>query len=159
MADRALWIRTVLASWTLAIGIDLFFNAGVFSGLFDQQQEPVLLPDGDLFARVPFAYALLLGGVGALAWLINRLDIAGPTAAGRLGGMMGVVVAGMGTAYLWTAVDLSLRFVASAIVVQVVQFAAAGAAIGYDREGGSTRRIVAVAIACATGGVIAQNVL
>lgn len=73
-ANRAFAIRPVLTAWVLTVGVDLFFNAGVFMPLFDQEREPSLLPDELLFRRIPVAYLALLGGVAALGWLIDKID-------------------------------------------------------------------------------------
>jgi hypothetical protein len=143
----------------LAIGVDLFFNAGLFAGLFDQGREPALLADEALFARVPIAYLLLLLGVLALAWLVDRVEVQGGREGLRLGAAMGLIVAALGTMYLWTAIDLTVPFVGAGVLVQVTQFAASGAALGNTRVGGRQRWVVGVGMLLVVGGVVLQNVL
>jgi hypothetical protein len=45
VAGRAFARRPVFTAWALTIGVDLFFNAGVFIQLFDQEREPSFLSD------------------------------------------------------------------------------------------------------------------
>lgn len=153
--------RPIALSWLLAVGIDLFFNAGVFATLFDQSREPSLLPDTVLFRRIPVAYLALAVGVTALAWLIDRLSTTGAVAGARAGGLVGGALALMGVVNLWTAVEMTGRFVLLAGVVQISQFALAGAFLGADRVSSKTRGLTSLAIvgflALSAAAVLAQN--
>lgn len=161
MATRpAFHWQPVLVAWLLAIGVDLFFNAGLFSGLFDQAREPSLLPDDVLFRRIPVAYAALLVGVAGLAWLIDRLERDDARGGVMLGAVMGVVVAALGVVNLWTAVDMTLLFLVGAAVVQIVEFGAAGALLAAFRTGDSgrlTRLGLLTALLLVVAGIVAQN--
>jgi hypothetical protein len=86
----------VLLAWLMAIGVDLLFNAGLFSGLFDQASEPSLLPDTVLFRRIPVAYLALAVASAALAWLLDRIDRRGARAGATAGVGAGLVVAATG---------------------------------------------------------------
>jgi len=153
----------VLAAWMLTIGIDLFFNAGVFSPLFDQTREPNLLADESLFRRIPVAYAGLLVAVVAVAWLIDRVGEADGKAGALLGAGVGVVLASMGVVSLWTAIDMTREFVAAAVVVQIAEMAGAGATLAAIPGASRPRRAIAstigLAVAAAVLGVIVQNLI
>lgn len=47
--------RPLVVPWLLTMGVDFFFNAGLFFGLFDQGREPCLLADQVLVRRIPVA--------------------------------------------------------------------------------------------------------
>ena len=116
----------MLATWALTIGVDLFFNAGVFMPVFDQEREPSLLPDEILFRRIPVAYLALLAGVTSLAWVIDRIDLPDVRRGVILGALAGVVFSLMGVVYLWTAVEMTGVFVAAGSLVVIVEFASVG---------------------------------
>jgi hypothetical protein len=162
-ASQATTFRPVVVAWLLAIGIDLFFNAGLFSGLFDQEREPVLLPDTVLARRIWVAYAALVIAVGALAWLLDRTDRRGALAGAALGALAGLVFAAMGIVMLWTAIDMTGTFVAAGALVQVAEMAGAGAVLGAFRTGTDrrrlTRRVLIFAVLAAAGGIVLQNLL
>jgi hypothetical protein len=147
----------------LAVGVDLFFNAGLFVSLFDQEREPALLADPELFRRVPVAYVAVAVGVIALAWLLDRTDTVGAAPGGMIGGLGGLVVATLGIINVWTALDMTLALVGAGTIVQVSQFAAAGAFLGAYRASSNPRRImlrmVAVAFSLAIAGIVLQNLL
>jgi predicted hotdog family 3-hydroxylacyl-ACP dehydratase len=155
--------RPVAVAWFLAVGIDLFFNAGLFSGLFDQTREPGLLPDAVLAGRVGVAYAALAIAVAALAWLLDRTDRRGALAGAVLGARAGLVFATMGIVMLWTAIDMTGIFVAAGALVQVVEMAGAGAVLGAFRTGADrrrlTRRVLVFAVLAAAGGIVLQNIM
>lgn len=67
-------------AWLIAVGVDLFFNAGLFTTLFDQSREPALLSDSALARRIPVAFLLLAMAVTALAWLLARTEAEGSRA-------------------------------------------------------------------------------
>jgi hypothetical protein len=138
----------VVTSWILVIGIGLFFNAGLFRRLFDQESEPGLLPDEILFRRVPVAYLVLLVGVTALAWVIDRTGPQNLRHGVVLGAIAGVVFAAMGVVYLWTAIDMTGVFVVAGALVLVVEFASAGWTLAGFRSIGDpvrlTRRVLVV---------------
>lgn len=156
-------MRPVFVAWLLAVGIDLLFNAGLFSGLFDQTREPSLLPDAILFRRIPVAYLALATGVVGLAWLLDGTDRRGAWAGATLGALAGVVVASMGIVALWTAVNMTGLFVAVGALVQVGEMAASGAVLGALRAGGDRRRLtrwaLIFALLAAVAGIVAQNVI
>lgn len=162
-SQRSLHPRSVLVAWLLAIGIDLFFNAGLFSGLFDQSREPGLLPDEVLFRRVPVAYLALAVGVAALAWVMDRTHLRGAWNGANLGAAFGAVASLLGVITLWTAIDLTGAFVAGGVLVQIVGSAAAGATLGAYRgtssPGRVTRTALLIALLAAIGGVVLQNLL
>jgi hypothetical protein len=155
--------RPVVVGWFLAVGIDLFFNAGLFSGLFDQTREPSLLPDAVLARRVAVAYAALAIAVAALAWLLDRTDRRGALAGAVLGALAGLVFAAMGIVMLWTAIDMTGTFVAAGALVQVAEMAGAGAVLGAFRTGADrrrlTRRALVFALLAAAGGIVLQNIM
>lgn len=162
-AMSAFGAKPIALAWLLTIGVDLFFNAGVLSGLFDQSREPGLLPDEVLFARIPVAYLALGCGVAALAWLIERLELTDRSHSGAvLGGLVGLMFALMGVVNLWTAIELTGLFVVSAASVQIAQFALAGwfltrYKVNVDR--GLTWKAIAVTALLALAGVVAQNLI
>lgn len=121
------WARIGLA-WLMTIGIDLFFHAGVFVGVFDQSREPALLSDEVLFRRIPFAYAALLLGTIALAWILDRARVS-REGARQIGTVAGVIVGIVGYGGLWTAIDLTGLLVLVGVVVLAVQGAAAASVL------------------------------
>ena len=133
---RGLSARPVTLAWLVAVGVDLFFNAGLFSGLFDQGREPGLLGDDSLFRRIPVAY---------------------------LGLLVGVIAALLGIVYLWTAIEMTGAFVVAGAFVQVVEFAAAGAVLGAWRGDAGRRRVtrtaIVAALLAAVAGIVIQNLL
>ena len=161
--SQAMTFRPVVVAWFLAVGFDLFFNAGLFSGLFDQTHEPGLLPDAVLARRIGVAYAALAIAVGALAWLLDQTDRRGVLAGAALGALTGLVFATMGIVMLWTAIDMTGTFVAAGALVQVVEMAGAGAVLGAFRTGTDrrrlTRRVLIFAVLAAAGGIVLQNLL
>jgi len=162
-SPRALTLRPVAVAWLLAVGVDLLFNAGLFSGLFDQSREPSLLADAVLFRRIPVAYLALAIAVGGLAWLLDRTDQRGALAGATLGALAGLVVASMGIVTLWTAINITGLFVAAGASVQVAEMAASGAVLGAFRSGGDrrrlTRRALIYALLAAVIGFVTQNLL
>jgi hypothetical protein len=159
----ALRVRPLVVAWLLTVGVDLFFNAGLFSGLFDQSREPGLLSDPELFRRIPIAYLGLAIGVAALGWLFDRLDLRGIWRGARIGAVAGLAVACLGIVNLWTALEMTVPFVAAGLVVQVFEFGVAGAFLGAYRNDPDpsrlTRVAVAVAFLAAIAGIVAQNIL
>lgn len=162
-ARRGLAIRPVLLAWLMAVGVDLFFNAGILSGLFEQDREPGLLTDEILFRRVPIAYLVLLVGVIALAWAMDVSSRFGVAAGAGLGLGFGMAVGLLGIVYLWTAIEMTGLFVAAGVLVQVVEFGCAGAVIGGCKGYGDQRRVTRVtlvaAVLAAVAGLAAQNVI
>ena len=162
-SSMAFGLRPVVVGWLLTVGVDLFFNAGLFSGLFNQSREPGLLPDQVLFRRIPVAYVALAVAVTALAWLFDRIDVRGAFEGAALGGLTGFVVAFMGVINLWTAVEMTGIFVASAALVQVIELSAVGAFLGSYRGSAEPKRLVQIALATslflAIMGIIIQNLL
>jgi hypothetical protein len=74
----------------------------------------------------------------------------------------GLVFGFLGVIGLWTAVDMTGVFVAAAVVVQVIEFALAGAFLALYREAPSRRlSLMAVTVAggLAIGGIVVQNLL
>lgn len=159
----ALRVRPLLVAWLLTVGVDLFFNAGVFSGLFDQNREPGLLSDSELFRRIPIAYLALAIGVTALGWLFDRLDLRGLWRGARIGVAAGLAVACLGIVTLWTALEMTGQFVAGGLLVQVVAFGVAGAYLGAYRNdpdsSGATRVGLVVALVAAVAGIVVQNIV
>lgn len=155
--------EAVFWAWVVAVGVDLFYNAGVFSPLFDQAREPGLLPDDELFARIPVAYLVLAVEVTALAWVLDRASAAGPVRGALLGATTGTLLWLGGVVWLWTAIDMTAAFVAAALVVQVSMFAAAGAVLGAAASGTSSRRLrvtcAAVLVLTLALAIVAQNLL
>lgn len=155
--------RPLLLGWLAAIGVDLFFNAGVFTPLFDQAREPGLLPDDVLFRRIPIAYLVTGFAVAALAWLLDRTRPAGPRVGMLVGGALGLLFGMTGVVWLWTAIEMTGLFVAAGVVVQIGQMAAAGAVLGAAAGRTDPRRILRMTLAgiaiAVVGAVIAQNVL
>jgi hypothetical protein len=162
-SPRALSPRPVVVAWLLAVAVDLFFNGGLFSGLFDQAREPSLLPDDVLFRRIPVAYLALLIAVYGLAWLLDRADQRGALKGARVGVLAGLVLASMGIVTLWTAVDVTGLLVAAGVTTQVGEMSASAAVLGAFRAGGDrtrlTRRVLILALLTAVAGIVAQNLL
>lgn len=124
----ALSLGRLVPATLMVVGIDLFFNAGVFAPLFDQTREPSLLPDDVLFRRIPVAYVALAFAVMLLAWVLERTERTGSEAVvtGAIGGL-GIGVAGLGA--LWTAIDMTGVFVLAGIAVLMLQGSAAAAVL------------------------------
>lgn len=162
-APSAFQIKPIALGWLLAVGVDLFFNAGLLTGLFDQTREPGLLPDEVLFRRIPIAYMAVAVGVAGLAWLVERLGKDRSPEGAALGAALGAMFALLGTVSLWTAVELTGAFVAGAALVQMTQFAVAGSFLARYRSRTRSRTLVWGAIAAflglAAAGVIAQNLI
>ena len=135
---RAMTPGRILPAVVVVVGIDLFFNAGLFAPLFDQDREPALLTDAVLFRRIPFAYAALAVAVVLLAWVLDRTGRTGSAAVatGAIGGL-GTGVAGLGA--LWTAIDLTGAFVIAGIAVLTIQGGTAAAVLTSRTP---TRRLV-----------------
>lgn len=161
MNTRALSVRPVLTAWSLVIGVDLFFNAGVFMSVFDQGREPNLLPDELLFRRIPVAYVALLVGVAFLAWIIDALEIGESLWGAAAGGVTGSVYSLMGSVFLWTAVDMTGLFVAVGSLVVITEFASAGWVLSAFRirpnAASLTRRFLLIALLAAVAGIVIQN--
>lgn len=119
--QRALSLGHVLVAWAVVIGVNLFFNAGLFTNLWDQAREPSLLPDAALATRIPVAYLTFLAAVIALAWLVDREDRQGAAAGAKFGVVAGAVFAAAGIIGLWTAIEMTGLFVAAGAVVFVVE--------------------------------------
>ncbi len=148
----------IAIAWVLAVGVDLFFNAGLFGALFDQGAESSLLPDDVLFARIPVAYAALVVGVAALGWLLDASDETGGRRGGLIGSLAGGTFASLGVVNLWTAIELTGAFVAAAVVVQVAEFGVAGWYLGAHRAGRARPWLaLGAALALAGGGIVIQN--
>jgi hypothetical protein len=160
---RGLSVRSVALAWLVAVGVDLFFNAGLFSGLFDQDREPGLLGDDSLFRRIPVAYLALPVGVAALGWIMDRADRRGFASGAVVGAGFGVVAGLLGVVTLWTAIEMTGLFVAAGAFVQVVEFASAGAVIGACKADADqsrvTRLALLAALLAAIGGIVAQNLI
>lgn len=147
----------------MTIGVDFFFNAGLFGGMFDQSREPGLLSDSELFQRIPVAYLALAVGVAALGWLFDVMDIVGIWRGARMGAAAGFVVAWLGIVNLWTALEMTGSFVVAGMVVQVAEFGVAGAFLGAYRGSPDRRRLIRYSLGAAflavTAGVVLQNTL
>lgn len=130
--------------------------------LFDQEREPNLLADEQLFRRIPVAYLALLAGVTALAWLFDEMDVAGVRPGIAIGALTGVALSLLGVVYLWTAIDMTGAFVAAGALVAIVEFASAGWVLSAFRAGSDpghlTRRVLLVAFLAAAAGIVVQNV-
>ncbi len=160
---RAFALAPVVVAWLVTVGVDLLFNAGAFSPLFEQDREPTLLTDQELVRRIPVAYVALLAGVAALAWLLDRLPARGMATGAVLGAFAGGVTAALGVVSLWTAVNVTGPFVLAAVAVQVSQFAAAGAVLAGYQVTQSRRRFTlwclgAVLLAVVVA-IVAQNLV
>lgn len=159
--DEAFAVVPVAVAWLTDVGVDLLFNAGVFSWLFDQSREPGLLEDDELFRRIPVAYLALLAGVAAVAWLLDHTRRSGVLFGLTVGAAGGAVTAGLGVVSLWTAVELTAGFVLAAVLVQAVQFATAGAVLGGFQVTANRRRLVVLAgggfVLCVFAAIVAQN--
>ncbi len=146
-------------AWLIAVGVDLFFNAGVFAPLFVQSREPTLLPSEVLFRRVPVAYAILALAVAALAWLLNVVAVQGQRAI-RIGATAGLVLGLAGLGAMWTALDVTGLFVVAGIVVVVAEGATVAAVLTSRRCGSSLRLRVFGAFALLAGaGQVVANVV
>ena len=156
-------VGPVFWAWLVAVGVDLFFNAGVFTGLFEQSREPSLLTDEVLFARIPVAYLAVAVGTTAVAWVLDQAGITGARPGSLVGAAVGLVFGLTGVVWLWTAIDMTAAFVAAGVLVQVAQMAAAGAVLGAVRVGvprrNLRRRSAGAALALAAAAVAIQNVI
>ncbi|HEU4915586.1 MAG TPA: hypothetical protein VFV13_03400 [Acidimicrobiia bacterium] len=141
--------------------MDLFFNAGVFMSLFDQEREPGLLSDEQLFRRIPLAYSALLVGVTALAWLLDGIDVADVRRGIGVGALTGATFAVMGVVFLWTAIEMTGVFVLAGSLVVIAEYAAAGWVLSAFRDIPNaallTRRILLIALLFALAGMFIQN--
>lgn len=156
---RALQPARIGLAWLTAVGVDLFFNAGVFTQLFDRAREPALLPHDALARRIVVAFALLAIAVAALAWLLDAVGARGRRAV-RLGAMAGLIMGSVALGATWTALDMSGLFVVAGVVVATAEGAAAAAVLTSRRSGSSLRIRVAVAfvLLAGTGQVFANLV-
>jgi hypothetical protein len=143
------------------IGVDLFFNAGLFAPLLDQESEPSLLSDEQLFQRIPVAYFALLAAVVAAAWLSDRLEVSDTRSGIVLGVGVGALFSLMGVVYMWTAIEMTGVFVAAASLVLMAEFASAGWTLSAHRRGtgigSKPSRVILIAVLLAVGGVVIQN--
>lgn len=137
-------------AWLTAIGVDLFFNAGLFAALFDQSREPGLLSDEMLVRRIPVAYVLLAIGVAALAWLLDAVEAEGRRGI-RLGAMAGAIVGLLSLGSMWTALEMTGLFVVAGVVVTTVQGAAAAVVLTSRRSSRSLRVRVAIGFVLLAG--------
>lgn len=157
---RALSLRPVLLGWLAAIAVDLFFNVGVFSPL-DQAREPGLLPNDVLFRRIPAAYFVVGFAVAVLAWLVDRVNLAGFRAGLLAGSGLGLLLGMTGVVWIWTAIEMTELFVAAGVVVQVGQMGAAGALLGATSGRTDQRRILRWTligtVIAVVAAVLAQN--
>lgn len=162
-SPRALRVEPVFLAWLVAIGVDLFLNAGVFTGLFEQTREPGLLADDVLFARIPIAYLAVAVGVAAVAWVIDLAHVTGARRGVVTGACIGLLFGLTGIVWLWTAIEMTLPFVGAGVVVQVAQMAAAGTVLGAARSALPVRQLrsrsVAAALALAMTAIAIQNVI
>lgn len=156
-------VEAVFWAWLVAVGVDLFFNAGLFSPLFDQGREPGLLPDEELFVRIPVAYVIVAVEVTVLAWLMGRAPVVGAAPGATLGAAAGAFLALGGVVWLWTAIEVTAAFVAAAVVTQMSMLAAAGAVLGAVASGASSGRLrftCSIAFFVSTAAaILAQNLL
>jgi hypothetical protein len=163
LRSPALRVRPLLVAWLLTVGVDFLFNAGLFSGLFEQSREPGLLADPVLFRRIPVAYLGLAIGVTALAWLFDKIDLQGAWQGTLIGGLGGLVIASLGVVGVWTALEMTGLFVAAAVLVQVIEFGVAGAFLGAYRRDPKPKRLTRVALGAAllaaVAGIVIQNIL
>src|SRR6056297_476280 len=81
-APRARRVGPVFWAWLVAVGVDLFLNAGLFTSVFEQTRGPSLLDDKVLLARIPVAYLAVAAGVVALAWVLDHARTEPGVAAG-----------------------------------------------------------------------------
>lgn len=146
-------------AWLTVVGVDLFFNAGVFVTVFEQAREPALLPDTALFRRIPVAYAALAVAVTALAWLLRLTGDQGVSAI-KVGAGSGLVLGVAGLGALWTALDITGLFVIAGIVVAIVEGSAAAAVLASRKRGLSLRiRVAAGFVVLAGLGQIVANII
>lgn len=161
--ERALRLGPVFWAWLVAVAVDLFFNAGVFAGLFEQSREPSLLDDAVLFVRIPVGYLVVAVGVAAVAWVLDVAHITGARRGSATGAGIGLVFGLTGTVWLWTAIEMTPPFVGAALVVQTSQMAAAGAVLGAVRSGLPPRQLrwrsAGVAIGLAVVAIVTQNLI
>ncbi len=163
-ARRFRWrVEAAVWAWLVAIGVDLFYNAGVFSPLFDQSREPGLLADSELFKRIPVAYLVLAVEVAALTGVLELVHATTLRRGALVGAATGALLGIGGVVWLWTAIEMTAAFVAFAFVVQVSMLAAAGAVLGTAASGTSRRRL---RLACSSAllvsivlAVLTQNLL
>ncbi len=160
---RAFRVEPVFWAWLVAVGVDLFFNAGVFAGLFEQSREPNLLADEVLFARIPVAYVVVAVGVAAVAWVVDLAQITGARRGAITGTGIGLLFGLTGLVWLWTAIEMTLLFVGAGLVVQTAQMAAAGIVLGVVRRDLPARQLrwrsAAAALALAMTAIVVQNVI
>jgi len=146
-------------AWLMAVGVDLFFNAGVFAPLFVQSREPALLPDEVLFRRVPVAYAILVLAVTGLAWMLDAVAAQGGRAI-RIGATAGLVLGLAGLGAIWTALDVTGLFVVAGIVVVVAEGAAVAAVLTSRRSSSSlSLRVIGAFVLLAGVGQVVANVV
>lgn len=144
----------VVLSWVLAVGVDLFLNAGVFAGTFFEP-SPFLLPPEVLFVRIPLGYLSFLIQAAFVAWLLVRLEVTGWRAGGRLGASVGVVVHGAGTLALASVSTASASLLVAWFVGQTLQVTGAGVVVGHGLTGARLRRIALVVCAVALALAVA----
>ena len=132
--DRTEWgARRLFAvgflGWLATIGVDLFFHAGVFAGVFFES-SPFLLAPTELFVRIPLGYLAFLLMTALLVWLMARLSVSGLVAGARFGLSIGAVVHGGSALGLASVSTASSSFIVVWFVGQTVQAGVAGAVIG-----------------------------
>ena len=141
------------------MGVDLFFNAGLFAPVWDQAREPSLLSDELLFRRIPFGYLVLGLMVIALAWVLNRTGDTGIRAA-RTGAVVGLVFGVFAMVGLWTALDISGWFVAAGVVVFTTECVAAALVLTSARSGRHlAARVIGAFLVLFVAGQVIANVM
>lgn len=144
-------------AWLTTVGVDLFFNAGVFAPLFEQTREPALLSDGTLARRIPVAFVVLAATVTALAWLLDATGTSGWRSI-RVGAAMGLLLGLAGPVAMWTALNVTGLFVAAGVVATTAEGAAAAVVLTSRRSGAALRIRVAVTFVLLAGlGQIVAN--
>lgn len=153
------WLAA-LCAWLTVLAIDLFVNAGLLSGTFDES-DPVLLSNVDAAKRIPVAYGAWALQVLALQWLLARLRVEDVRSAWRYGAAAGFLAGGLSLAALWTIVRLEAWLTGAWIVAGAVEGAAAAVVLVIaSRQGRRVLRpLIPAWVASAVGAIVLQNAL
>jgi hypothetical protein len=139
---RGACLSAVAGAWLAVLAVDLFVNAGLLANEFTKD-DPVLLSGAAAARRIPVAYAAWLLQVGALGWLLQRLDVRGLRRASTYGAAAGVLAGALPLLALWTIVRLDFAMTVTWAGTATVEGAVAGLALAYlARTGGSGWRVL-----------------
>jgi hypothetical protein len=145
----------LLAMFMAVLGFDFLFHAGLMAHFY-VHAGPALLPQQQLFRRIPFGYASILLTLAFELWLLCRMDLRGAAAGARFGAVFGAVMGVAGALGLFSLVPLGASFLAGDAVCQVVEYTVAGAIAGSGIQSGRVLRLIAIGFVILVAGFAAS---